>query len=86
MKARIHNYRMGRRTQTPNQVILDIGVKTKEEANKFLGTKVIYTTSAGKKIHGVISRVHGNSGCVVARFNRGMPGQALAKDVEMLEK
>ncbi len=83
-KARILNYRMGRRTQTPNQLILSIGVKTKEEANKYMGRKVIFTTPSGKQIHGVISRVHGNSGAVVARFNKGMPGQSLGKDVELI--
>ncbi|PIO00301.1 50S ribosomal protein L35ae [archaeon CG10_big_fil_rev_8_21_14_0_10_43_11] len=81
--ARILNYRQGRRTQTPNQIILNIGAKSKEDANKYLGRKVVYTTSSGKELHGVITRVHGNSGAVIARFSKGLPGQALGKDVAL---
>ena len=85
MKARILNYRQGQRTITQNQVILDMGADSNEKANKLLGTRVVYKTK-NKTLHGVVSRVHGNSGKVIARFRTGLPGQCLGRDVEVIEK
>jgi large subunit ribosomal protein L35Ae len=85
MRARILNYRQGQRTITQNQVILDMGAASKEEANKLLGTRVVFKTK-NKSLHGVVSRVHGNSGKVIARFRTGLPGQCLGKNVEVIEK
>jgi len=84
-KGRILNYRQGRHTIYHNQLILDIGSESKEKANRTLGKKVIFTTVSGKQIHGVISRVHGNKGRVIARFTKGLPGQALGKTVKIIE-
>jgi len=85
MLARIVSFRRGRRTVRHNQMIVDFGLDTKEQANKKMGTKIVYKTKTSE-IHGVVSRVHGNSGKVVARFNKGMPGQSLGKNVEIKNK
>ena len=85
MKARILNYRQGRHTVKQNQVIMDMGVDSSEKAKKLLGTKVVFKTK-NKMLHGVVSRIHGNSGKVVARFRKGLPGQALGKDAEIIKK
>lgn len=85
MKARILNYRGGKRTVRQNQAILDMGVGSKDEANKLLGTRVFFKTKK-KELHGVVSRVHGNSGKVIARFRKGLPGQALGRDADVLGK
>ncbi len=85
MKGRVVNYRGGRRTQYTNQfVILPEGVSKKEEAGKILGKKVFWLTPSGKKISGEITRVHGGNGAVIGRFEKGLPGQALGTDVEIL--
>ena len=68
-----------------NQAILDMGVLSKDSANKLLGTRVMLK-GKNSNIHGVVSRVHGNSGKVVARFHKGLPGQAVGTDVEVLGK
>jgi len=78
MQAIITNFRRGRHTQTPNQVILSVeGVSTKEEASKLVGKKVTYKTSSGKEINGEVRSFHGNSGAVRVLFETGMPGQSL---------
>ena len=85
MKARIINYRQGRHTVRQNQVILDMGVDSSEKAKKLLGTKIVFKTK-NKMLHGVVSRIHGNSGKVIARFRKGLPGQALGQDAEIVKK
>jgi large subunit ribosomal protein L35Ae len=87
MKGRIVNYRGGRRTQYTNQfVIVAEGSSSKEDAAKLMGNKVEWTTPSGKKISGTVTRVHGNKGAIVARFEKGLPGQALGTEVEIFEK
>jgi large subunit ribosomal protein L35Ae len=85
MKAVVINYRGGKRTQKVNQFVLQPEkTKTKEDAAKLLGKKVEWTTSAGNKMVGEVTRVHGNSGAVVARFEKGLPGQALGTEIQIL--
>ena len=79
MEAVIVSYRRGINTQTGNQMILKVKeVGSRDEAAKLVGKKVIWTSPAKKEIRGEITAAHGNSGCVRARFERGMPGQAKA--------
>jgi large subunit ribosomal protein L35Ae len=84
MKGKIVNYRSGKNTQTTNQfVVAPEGSSSKADASKFLGSAVEWTTISGKKIAGKITKVHGKKGAVLARFNKGLPGQALGTDVEI---
>ncbi|MFH1721523.1 MAG: 50S ribosomal protein L35ae [Candidatus Altiarchaeota archaeon] len=86
MKAQIVNYRSGQRTQTTNQIILKVeGVKDKEAAAKLDGKKVVWTTPGGNKIEGKVTRVHGRKGAIIARFEKGLPGQALGTEAELIE-
>lgn len=74
----IANPRRGKRTQHHYQYLLDIkGVDDRSKAEKFLGKSVTWKSTADKLIKGSITRVHGDNGRVVARFERGLPGQAL---------
>ena len=82
MEAVIVNFRGGRHTQKDNQMIIEVnGVTSKEEAEKLVGKTVVFTTPSGKEITGKISAAHGNKGAVRAIFEKGMPGQSLAKKV-----
>ncbi len=56
-------------------------VKPCAEGN-YLGKKVVYTTLAGKRIPGKVLRHHGDA--LLVRFSRGLPGQALGSEVELL--
>jgi len=84
MKAKIANFRRGRRTQKGNQIIIYVqGINTKEEAQKLVGKTVVFKTETGKEIKGKISNIHGNKGAMRALFEKGMPGQAIGKDIEI---
>ena len=84
MKGVIGNYRRGRHTQHTDQVIVYVeGVKSKEEAGKLLGKKVELNWKNGKMIGKVVA-IHGNNGAVRVRFSKGIPGQAIGKEVNVV--
>ncbi|MFH1448431.1 MAG: 50S ribosomal protein L35ae [Candidatus Micrarchaeota archaeon] len=81
MEAKILNYRRGRHTEHTDQFIISVkGVATREGAAKLIGKKIFWETPAKRRIGGKITRTHGNSGAVIARFEKGLPGQALGTD------
>lgn len=85
MEAIIMHFRQGKHRQNTRQAILKIA-DTPEEAKKFIGKKVTWT-SDGKnktKITGKISALHGRKGAVRAIFEeKGLPGQALGKKIKV---
>lgn len=84
MKAIIASFRRGRKTYTPRQYIVKVeGVNTKKAAEKLVNKKVSWKSPQGKVISGVISSLHGNSGALRAHFEKGLPGQAIASEVEI---
>ena len=82
-KAKVIQFRRGRKRIHERHYILDVGVKSREEAGKFVGKSVEWTSPAGKKIAGKISSAHGNKGMVRAIFEKGLPGQARNDEVEV---
>jgi large subunit ribosomal protein L35Ae len=84
MKGKISNYRRGVHTECTNQYVVSIdGVKDRASASGVVGKRVVFKTTTGKEIIGKVSKAHGNSGAVLARFEKGLPGQALGCDVEL---
>jgi large subunit ribosomal protein L35Ae len=84
MSAKIVSFRRGRKTQNVLQAVLKLSdVYDRESAKKYLGKRVELPFSK-TSIKGVITRTHGDNGKVVARFHRGLPGQALTKEVKLL--
>jgi large subunit ribosomal protein L35Ae len=85
MKAVIANFRRGRKTTTGNQMIIVVdSVTDKKKAETLIGKTVVFTTESGKKkIKGTVSAAHGNNGAVRAKFETGMPGQAIGKPVSI---
>ena len=76
MEGVIVNFKGGRHTQVNDRMIIKFsGVDSKENAKKLLSKKVTWNTPSGKAINGIINKVHGNSGAVLAKFERGMTGQ-----------
>ncbi len=86
MEAIIASYRRGRKTQTPNQLILKVdSVDSKEKAETLIGKSVFWesTGKEKKKILGKITAVHGRKGAVRALFERGIPGQAISQKIKI---
>jgi len=84
MEGIVSNYRGSRRTQhTSEMVIKVIGLEKKEDAAKLKGKKVIWKSPAGKELSGIVKKAHGNSGAILAKFEIGLPGQAIGKRVEI---
>lgn len=84
MKGIIVSFRRGRHVTSPNQMLVKVlGIDSKAKASSLAGKKVIWKAKT-KEIHGVITRAHGSKGVVRVRFHKGMPGQSLGKEVEIL--
>ena len=83
MKGIVVQFRRGKKVIKEKHFLLDLGLKSREEAKKLAGKEVIWKSSAGKEIRGKISDAHGNKGLVRAIFEKGLPGQAVTTDVEV---
>lgn len=85
MEGIIINFKRGRKTQTPNQMIVVIPKVDKAKAQSYVGKKVVYTCEGKdkKQIEGEVRSIHGNSGALRVLFERGMPGQAIGQKVEV---
>jgi large subunit ribosomal protein L35Ae len=83
MKARIVNFRRSKHVTSSNHMIIEIeGITSMDKAQDFVGKTVSYDT--GKtKINGNVASTHGNSGCIRVIFEKGMPGQAIGKEVSI---
>jgi large subunit ribosomal protein L35Ae len=85
MNGIIVQFRRGRRTIHERHYLIDVGATSRADAAKFVGKTVQWTSPAGKVISGKISSPHGNKGIVRAIFEKGLPGQAVATDVKIVE-
>lgn len=81
--GKVVQFRRGLKTIHERHFILDVNAKSREEASKFVGKQVTWTSPAGKKIVGKISSAHGNKGLVRAIFEKGLPGQARNNPIEV---
>ena len=85
MNGMIVQFRRGRHVIEEKHFLIEVNAKDREEAEKFVGKEVVWTSKSGKKIKGKISGAHGNKGLVRAIFERGLPGQALTTEIEVKE-
>lgn len=84
MKGKVVQFRRGRHTIKERHFLIEIdGIKTRAEAQKLAGKDVEWKSPAGKIIKGKISDAHGNKGVVRAIFEKGLPGQAVATNVDI---
>ena len=85
MKGTILSFRRGRHTYTPRQFIIKVDkVNDKKSAEKLINKKVVWKSPQGKIINGKISNAHGNSGALRVLFEKGLPGQAVLSEVEII--
>lgn len=84
MEGLILNFRGGRHTQNNYEMIIKVSeIDSKTKAEKLINKEVEWTSPAGKKIKGKITKAHGNKGAVRAKFEKGMPGQAISTTVKV---
>lgn len=86
VKGTVIQFRRSRKSYTPRHFLIEIdGSKTKEDASKFVGKSVVWTSSGkdSKEINGKIASAHGNKGVLRAIFEKGLPGQAIGTEVEL---
>ena len=84
MKGRIVHFRRNRRITTSHvqMIVIPEGATNREGATKLIGKTVQYNTGA-KVIKGEVRGPHGNIGALRVKFEQGMPGQALGKEVHI---
>ncbi|MDP3992295.1 MAG: 50S ribosomal protein L35ae [Nanoarchaeota archaeon] len=83
-KGKVIQFRRGVNVIHERHFLLDFGAKSRSEAEKLTGKDVAWVSPAGKKITGKIAGAHGNKGLVRAIFERGLPGQAITTEVEII--
>ncbi len=82
-KGKVIQFRRGRKTIKERHFLLDLGAKTRKDAENLVGKKVEWKSPAGKIIKGKVSSPHGGKGLVRAIFEKGLPGQAVTTEVEV---
>ncbi len=83
MKGLLVQFRRGRHTLKEKHYLLDLGAKDRAGAEKFVGKEVVWKSPSGKELKGKVTSPHGTKGLVRAIFEIGLPGQAIATEVEV---
>jgi len=82
LRGYILSFRRGGGGDYPKQVLIKFpNINNYKEAARLLGRKVVWRNNKGNEIRGVIRRLHGKKGVVVAYFRKPLPGQALGTEV-----
>ncbi len=83
----ISNYKQGRHTiHLKHCIIVFPNIINRKEANKLIGRTVVWESSTGKQLKGIITRAHGNNGAIRAHFKKaGVPGQALGTKIKIIK-
>lgn len=84
IKGTVLNYSIGPKTQKSKECLIQfVHVNSASKASRLIGRKVVWK-SGENKIIGKVVALHGKKGLVRARFRRGLPGQALGTNVELI--
>ncbi|KAG0452151.1 hypothetical protein HPP92_025826 [Vanilla planifolia] len=92
VRGTILGYKRSKSNQYENTSLIQIeGVNTKEEVNWYLGKRMAYIYRAKTKkndthyrcIWGKVTRLHGNSGVVRAKFKTNLPPQSMGRKVRV---
>jgi ribosomal protein L35AE/L33A len=81
--GRITNYRIGIRSQTPKECLIEFKDMGSAAAGQLVGRKVVWNNGKDK-FTGKVMGLHGRNGMVRVRFARAVPGQAIGKIVELI--
>jgi len=84
LKGVVVGYRRGPKTQRPKECLLMFpGVNSPSEASQLIGKKVAWPVGERKCVGKILS-THGKNGLLRARFRKGLPGEALGTQVEII--
>ncbi|XP_071530161.1 large ribosomal subunit protein eL33 [Panulirus ornatus] len=97
-KAIFTGYKRGLRQQHENTALLKVeGSKNKTDGAFYIGKRCVYVyksknktpcpnggTSRQRLIWGKVTRIHGNTGVVRARFSRALPAHAMGRIVRIM--
>ncbi|KAJ1646543.1 60S ribosomal protein L35a-3 [Coemansia asiatica] len=92
-KGRFLGYKRAKRNQYENTALIQLeNVNTKEETQFYAGKRVAYvyrapTTKKGTNVRciwGRITRPHGNSGVVRAKFRHNLPPRAMGSQIRVM--
>ncbi|KAI5786348.1 ribosomal protein L35A [Peziza echinospora] len=93
VKARHISYQRGQRNNNPNTSLVQIeGVTSPSEAQFYLGKRVAFVYRAHKEIRGSkirviwgkVTRPHGNSGAVRAKFVHNLPPKTFGASLRVM--
>ncbi|KAI9227438.1 MAG: 60S ribosomal protein l35a [Piptocephalis tieghemiana] len=92
-KGRITGFKRAKRNQRPDTTLINIeGVATPQDASFYLGKRVAYIYRTRREVNGSkvrvvwgrISRPHGNSGAVKAKFRTNLPAKVFGASVRVM--
>ncbi|KAK1834842.1 ribosomal protein L35A [Podospora conica] len=93
VKGRHLSYQRSRHTTHAKTSLIKIeGVDSTESANFYLGKKIAYVSRAQKEVRGTkirviwgkVTRPHGNSGVVRAKFDHPLPSRSFGASVRIM--
>ena len=76
----IESYRRGKNAKKCDSVI--VSFKEKNTTN-VVGKKAIWTSPAGRRTEGKVTKQIGNKGNVIVKFKFALPGQAIGTQIEI---
>lgn len=92
-KAVFLGFQRSKSVQRPNKALVEIeGVKTKKDADFYMGKRVAYIYKAKKEVAGShyrviwgrIARPHGGNGVVRAHFRKNLPARAMGHSLRVM--
>ncbi|OMJ29872.1 60S ribosomal protein L33-A [Smittium culicis] len=92
-KGRFLGFQRAQRAQTQSSSLIQIeGVNDKKDTSFYMGKRIAYVYRGKREINGTryrviwgrISRPHGNSGVVRARFRNNLPPRAMGASVRIM--
>ncbi|KAK5073417.1 60S ribosomal protein L33B [Exophiala xenobiotica] len=93
VKGKHLQHQRGKRNTNPNTSLVKIeGVDSSNDAQFYLGKRVAYIYRAGRErqgtkirvIWGKVTRPHGNSGVVRAKFNHNLPPRSFGASLRIM--
>ncbi|OYT25398.1 MAG: 50S ribosomal protein L35 [Thermoprotei archaeon ex4572_64] len=84
LKGLIYSIRRGSNARLNHALIVIPGIESIKELQKFVGKKVVWKSRTGKLFVGRVKKVWNRKGDLLVIFRKGLPGQALGTEVEII--